>query len=79
MTNAGTRGIMGRLDVQWDGHDVTIGQCNKMKTDPEYCNDCRHRFYCFTVRVMPDDTKISSADVPRLSDMMKELQVFEDE
>ena len=44
-----------------------------MKTSPESCNTCEHRFKCFTVRTKQNDKEVSSKSVPYLSDIMKEV------
>ena len=67
--------IMGKLEFNWDGEELTITQCDKMKISPQICDTCEHRFKCFTERVKPSSAKVSSAKAPRLSDMLKEIQV----
>lgn len=64
---------MGKLDLQWNGDELIIKQCDKMKTAPHECDECEKRFVCFTERVKPNDKKVSSKLVTRLSDIMKEV------
>ena len=66
---------MGKLEFNWNGEELIIGQCDKMKTSPQECELCKHRFVCFTERVEPNDTQISSTKTPKLSDMLRDIQV----
>jgi len=65
---------MGKLEFKWNGEELIVKQCDKMKTSPHECETCNSRFVCFTVRIKPDDTKVSSKDTPRLSDIMKAVE-----
>ena len=63
--------MSGKLEFNWNGEELVIKQCDKMKTSPKECETCDNRFVCFTVRVKPDDTEVSSKKVTRLSDIIK--------
>lgn len=62
------------LEFKWDGDELVITRCDKMKSTPQECNTCEHRFVCFTERIEPNNIKITSAKIPKLSDMLKELE-----
>lgn len=64
----------GKLDFEWDGEELVIQQCDKMKTAPHKCETCKHRFVCFTERVKPDGIKISSKHFAHLDDIIKVIE-----
>jgi len=66
--------MSGKLEFKWNGEELVIKQCDKMKTSSQECDTCKYRFVCFTERVKPDDTKVSSKKVTRLSDIMKAVE-----
>ena len=66
--------MSGKLEFKWNGEELVIKQCDKMKTSPNECETCNNRFVCFTVRVKPDDTEVSSKKTARLSDIMKAVE-----
>lgn len=45
-----------------------------MKTSPKSCNKCNHRFICYTEREDLTNTEVSSGDIPKLSEILKEIQ-----
>jgi len=65
---------MGKLEFDWNDTELIVKQCNKMKTSSLECDTCKHRFVCFTERVEPNDTEVSSKEVTRLSDIMKAVE-----
>lgn len=62
------------LRFDWNGKELIIKQCNKMKTHPHECETCSSRFICFTERTKYSDAEISSASTQKLSDILKELE-----
>jgi len=68
-----------KLEFNWDGKELVIKQCDKIKTAPQSCNACKYRFQCFTERIKTNDARVSSAEVTKLSDILKDIQVKFDE
>ncbi len=67
---------MGKLDFKWDEKgNLVIGQCDKMTTNAVDCDTCQHRFQCFTVRTKPNSTTVSTAQILKLSELLKQIDM----
>jgi hypothetical protein len=66
---------MGKLHFEWKEGQLIISQCDKIKTDPNQCNECKHRFQCFTERPKPSSARLNTGQIPELSKLLKEIEI----
>ena len=71
---------MGKLHFEFDEKgNMVISQCDFITTEPKKCDDCKHRFECFTERTKASKATLNSAIFPNLNDMMKQITLEFDE
>lgn len=66
---------MGKLHFEWNEGQLVISQCDKMATDPKFCDECKYRFQCFTERSKPSSVKLETNKIPKLSKLLEEINL----
>jgi hypothetical protein len=71
---------MGKLNFSFgENGELIIKDCDFIHTDPKKCEECQHRFECFTERKKASKAVLSSAVFPKFDDLLKHMTLEFDE